>query len=573
MPGLTGFCGPNAPAVVDTMAGSLLHRSDYVQTRVVSEAKCALSRIDFGWTEAESYTHSDGDVSATVWGEVFNLPEIAKSRGLRARSGAELIGKVVRSEDAAAILAEIDGIFCAVVCDAVSQTVTLVTDRFGLKHLYHSASNGYVGFATEVKALLGLSGEEVQVSQESLDSFWRKGMLSGNRTWFENITLLPPATVTEICMTTSRVLSQATYWKPRSAEPDGSFEGDEDEACELLGKLFRQAVERRLPQGEFEIPLSGGLDSRAILAAVPEHRSVTATTFGQATSADYRIAKRVASFRGCEHQFIEISSRNWLDGRLAGIWWTDGHLNLVHMHGLGPQVAHPVERRVGLSGYLGGGILGGVYLDYYGSPLLDNIFGRGRRMIAEGLRLRDCFMDFRSRCPYLDNSLVDCVLTLPREWVAGSRIYHRMLLREFPQYYTTIPWQQTGYPISYAQPVAWILDKGNWAVRKFGGPVIRNVRDKNRMGNYAAWVRDGVGRELFEKVLFSKSALYPQFIPVEEVKRVWDAHLRGRNEAIRLASCVTIEIWLRQVIENRLRPNPDEPEFGLSSRQVLAVLG
>ena len=29
---------------------------------------------------------------------------------------------------------------------------------------------------------------------------------------------------------------------------------------------------------------------------------------------------------------MEISSDSWLEDRIAGVWWTDGHLDLQHMH-------------------------------------------------------------------------------------------------------------------------------------------------------------------------------------------------------------------------------------------------
>ena len=109
--------------------------------------------------------------------------------------------------------------------------------------------------------------------------------------------------------------------------------------------------------------LSGGLDSRAIVAALTDDAApFQMATFGQDHSAHIAIAARVARVRGGEHHVQNLSPANWIEERFAGVWWTDGQLNLLDMHGaekLG-------ERRnwfdVNISGFIGDLTMGGSHL-------------------------------------------------------------------------------------------------------------------------------------------------------------------------------------------------------------------
>ena len=572
MPGLAGYCGERAPAMVMKMVRSLRHRSTYVESCFVADQHCAISRMDFEWTDQHSCTFNDRGISVTLSGEIFNLDDVVRSSGVRARNAAEFISELVRSDGPLDHLAEIDGLFFAVILDRTTETVTLVMDRYGLRHLYMTEGRDYVGFASDVKALLGLGANEDPISEAGVSAFWHEGAFTDNGTWFENISLLPPASITEICAARAEVRSQRVYWEPTSRDTDGTFDGDQDAASEQLGFLFRRAVERRIPEEEFVVPLSGGLDSRAIVAAIPQNRSFASITFGQMDCGDYRIAKRVSKLRGCRNDFFEISEGNWLDSRIAGVWWTDGQLNLLHMHAFGRQMQRSIKQRASISGYLGDGILGGLYLKDRGTTMWDNITGPGRRRVSEGPRIGNIHLDYGTRCPFIENSLVDFVLTLPRDWLTDSGIYNRMLLREFPQYFRTIPWQKTGYPISYPYWYVSNMVRARRHLRKVARPLLHDRIDRKRLANYAVWTRQGDGRELFEKLLFSKSALYPCIIPRDQVQRVWEQHLKGRNEAIKLGRFVTIEIWLQQVFNRRFRPDPDQHDFGVSPRQVIAML-
>lgn len=83
-------------------------------------------------------------------------------------------------------------------------------------------------------------------------------------------------------------LAQQTYWSWDEIAPIAG--NNPRELADELGTRFRTAVERRTTR-QTGLTLSGGLDSRAILAAMP-HAPKT-FTFGRPNSADVRLAALV----------------------------------------------------------------------------------------------------------------------------------------------------------------------------------------------------------------------------------------------------------------------------------------
>jgi asparagine synthase (glutamine-hydrolysing) len=93
-------------------------------------------------------------------------------------------------------------------------------------------------------------------------------------------------------------------------------------------------VKRRSGEtGQVGLALSGGLDSRAILAAIPDsNRPIHAVTFGKIGSNDIKFAAIAAKIKGATRHVFEISGEGWLQSRFSKAWYTDGQLDLQHMH-------------------------------------------------------------------------------------------------------------------------------------------------------------------------------------------------------------------------------------------------
>ncbi len=448
------------------------------------------------------------------------------------------------------VLANLRGTFMAVVEDAPRRKWHLISDSFGLRFLYYARHGKGLVFASEVKAFLGMKGFAAKVHSDALPHFLQHGFHNDDATWLEGVRLLEAATVLTFDLVIGSLNTQK-YWEwdevPQSSE---SFE----ECSRELGRIFRQAVSHSCSFGKRPgLTLSGGLDSRALLAAMPEG-DIATVTFGKHECADIRLARAAARLKGASHHVMEIGPQNWLTPRMEAVWRSDGHITLRDLHGVEslPLVANEMD--VCLNGFLGDAILGGTYLNSRSGSQEELFKQRGRRFILQAVRLteRHCQVEL----PFFDYDLIRFTLSLPVEWRAESCIYRDMLLREFPLFFRTLPWQKTGLPISTPRAV----EKAHSFMRRGWGKALRGTRrifpsvDGNPdFTDYALWLRSEPTIILLPKLLLDKSSLLGDLMDMHPVRQEWERHLAGEDFAGRLCALMTAELWLQQAFTGKFR--------------------
>lgn len=132
----------------------------------------------------------------------------------------------------------------------------------------------------------------------------------------------------------------------------------------ILNEVFDELVKGKENEMHL-IPLSGGLDSRLILAALLErvdHSNILATTFGTPGSFDYDIPEFIAKKIKIRHKKInctklDYSIENLVSATLAGGRWSSVPDNYINRLAL-----NTVEKGCKWSGFMGGEIAG----DYAG---------------------------------------------------------------------------------------------------------------------------------------------------------------------------------------------------------------
>ena len=92
-------------------------------------------------------------------------------------------------------LKEIDGIYSAVIYDSQKQKIYLISDRYGLCHLYWMIRDNCLVWASEVTTMLAWPAFSPTIDRQSIEDFFKRGHWLGNRTWFEKVKFLPPGTV------------------------------------------------------------------------------------------------------------------------------------------------------------------------------------------------------------------------------------------------------------------------------------------------------------------------------------------------------------------------------------------
>lgn len=416
----------------------------------------------------------------------------------KTKSGpAESILDLLDLSNPKAIWNSIEGIYFAVIYDKIAEKVYFTSDRMGFRYLYFFKKKGVLLWATEPKAFTAFPGFSVDIDKIALEDYFKYDFVWGERTILKGVTLLPSATVRFFDMENDR-LQDVSYWNwngygdtETNSENSKSIKkagirGREEkdikcpdflDAAEELARLFVRSVRERFKNGidnlETGMLLSGGLDSRAILSALENPGGIPTLTFGKKDAPDTIIAKRLSELTGTDHDFVEINGNNWLRPRLEGVWWTDGQLDILHMHGVEALNASARKMKIQING---------------GAQQ----FLRGKANKTEAdfelMRLRRfqrlaTYLDDRkvlTRLPFYDYRLIDFLAQVPENYLIKDRLYKQMLINHFPGLFSGIADANTGIPLNTSAPkLRMILYR---LMRKTG-------MVKYQFHNYPAWIR------------------------------------------------------------------------------------
>jgi asparagine synthase (glutamine-hydrolysing) len=546
MPGIFGFTRQNesnneAKECLYSMQKLLTHGDFYLKDELFLNEHIAASRTHIGVLSQALQPYVYQDLLVWLDGEFYD------------EDGLLQLAASISQEDLAGLRA-LDGIFSAVAYHRTKKKLYLVNDRYGLKHLYTTQRGESFSFASEIKAFLSLPGARPKLHKEAIADFFRTGYFLGDNTWFEGISLLPPASF--LCWDLrTKALSEKQYFQLEDLRPF-TEKVDPRELTEELGCLFTRSVQRRAKDEEkIGITLSGGLDSRAILAAISPRDNLHTVTFGEPSSEDVRYAKMAADLKGVTHQSQEITAENWLPVRLDAVWWTDGQLDIRHMH-----IASLIELISGnfdisLDGFLGDATVGGSYFGDKRFSFFDKIRNRGRRLIMLGPKLLSTMIEVR--LPFFDWDFFSFAQRIPEALRKDSLIYNEMLLKSFPEFFERIPWQKTGVPISFPR----FIQQGLYMLRKLKDSIRWRASHRGftlLAGKYReqlAFINQPKNQDIFDNLLKNPAALYPEILPREEVLVALEQHRQGKNRFDILCRALTAELWLRQAFLQEQRPN------------------
>lgn len=586
MPGIYGFCDldrASAASGIEAISTAMYLYPHFKQDQIFRDEEVAASRVHLGKIGMSASPFCD-ERQNRVWieGEVYNLAEVVKEAGWQkdpTLSNADFPKWMLfayRSNQLEQFLNKLDGYFCAALYDQHARKVQLISDRYGMRMLYWYHRNGVFAWAGEVKGLLALPQVDRTIDRSSLPCFMDLGYLMGEHTWFEHIRLIKPATILDYDIA-ANTIEQKYYWTwGEIKQSQLSF----DDAVDALHEAFMTSVQRRFnPDERIGISLSGGLDSRAIFAAVnklyPDYEGY-AYTFGVPGCDDIEIAKEVVSRSLWRHEQFHFTSDNWFEPRMQMIWNTDGMLNMKHMHGgeFAPVVATQID--VNLNGYLGDVVTGGGWInpkfmnqratkntliDFYGiyeelSQVGEKYYdinnrepglymSRARRFTNIGTVNGLVRLDQRK--PFFDNYLLDLLLSIPEQFRARNSFYSVMLKRYYPLFFKDIPWQKTGKIVGEI--------KKRTIPQRAVAKVIRKAKsllgtpDTHNFTVYAAWIREESVSAYLSNLLRPNNSVYYDYAGVDWYKEYLRPHIENpaRDISDKVLRAATVEIYFRWV--------------------------
>jgi asparagine synthase (glutamine-hydrolysing) len=366
---LSGTGTEPASQVAERMGARMRHQPYYVIESTAPFPNVALGRLRIGVfnREPQPLRSRDGQVWAWLCGEFYHQQgrraELATVGALRPEAeDAELALQVYLREGAAG-LTKLEGVFTVAVWDSGVAELLLVNDRYGrYPHYYSHQAHGFA-FAPEMKGVLEAPGVPRRMDLTAIAQYVRFQQFLGDRTWFEDVHLLPPATVLRYRPADDR-LSLAPYW---DWDQIGSLAGITlDEAAEEFIRLFQRAINAMTsPPHRIGVYLSGGLDSRTILGFIDRQLPVTTITYGDPACRDVAYAAELARRADRTHYYFPFLDGRWLlDYSSLHLALTEGIQSWIHAHGISTLAEARTLLDVNLDGLLGGSIMKGWQTTY-----------------------------------------------------------------------------------------------------------------------------------------------------------------------------------------------------------------
>ena len=473
------------PSIADAMAAALrVHAGQRI-------AAWCLPGLEIGVIEPpalpgerddlEPATMADGRFVLWMAGEAFTSADagLAVAHAAASRTGTFRRALLARwLERGVDVIRNLVGEYQIAIWDARERVLTIANDRFGGLPMYWSETPGGVAFAGGVRGVLMApavpSDPDLDALREAV-SFG--GYRLGSRTNVAAVKMVEGATVQTI---TAGRRSASRYWSWTDIPPQPGH--DLNEIIERVQTHWRRSIADRVTdEGRYGQTLSGGLDSRAILAEAAPGRNWTAITYGLPGCDDAIYASRAAAAAGATWIFQPLYAGEWLSARSAHIQSTDGLIDLsdlMHLESL------PLQRErfdVHVSGYIGDAVSGPSFaavrdpedvlmkLPWYGASIslpYDVALDRARALIAglNGAPARFVLFEhklpqstnrwtaawrpwLRVRKPFIDYAFFDLCQGLPLDVRLEGRLHERWLRTSYPDCFAAIPNQKTGVPV------------------------------------------------------------------------------------------------------------------------------
>jgi len=569
----------------------------------------ALGQVDHGILNRDlrPVNSNDGRYTLFFHGEIYNYEELKDEMGIEESLSPSKLLLAFYEKYRNDFIFKLKGAFNIITWDWKEKQLTVINDRYGLRPIYYSQNNNGLYLASEVKAILTCNDVSKNVDHSAIASLFFFGFVMGNKTYFESIKLLPPAS---LLVFKNNEISISNYWDFNFLDKN---EGKTQDYYEkMIGDLIIQAVERHVKDGvRITVPLSGGLDSRAILASIgKEYYPINTVTFGTKDMDDVKIAKRVSDASGVNHHYLEILPEDIISSAKKIVNITDGMISFLHstgnmkfelirdytdvcLDGMQPfgsffspfaifrrkekllitdHLFQPISKHLAKS----------LFTDSYYKKIKDypkeiigdisekcnfksvgNIIDYSiatqyvRRFVNYGNLVKRAHVEVRS--PFFDNDLVDFIINTPPHERRYQYLYTRTFSRLFPEL-SKIPWEKTGLPINatdtFAKMTLHLIKKH---LKKKLGTINKNPTDNrysrassvNLFAKYTQWSRENENLTNFiRRTLLNGKGYSRSILNIKTVEHVLEEHIKGRRNHIELISrLLTFELWSQLFVD------------------------
>lgn len=609
MPGIVGIIDPlltregsKQLEQINRMCCSLKHY-EWHKPEIYIRGPLSLGQVDQGTLERDLQPVNSNDDRYTLFfhGEIYNYKKLENEISIEKSPSTSKLLLALYEKYKNDFIFKLKGAFNIIIWDRKEKKLTVFNDRYGLRPTYYSQHNNRLYLASEVKAILTCNDVSKNVDDSAIASLFFFGFVMGNKTYFESIKLLPPAS---FLVFKNNEIFISNYWDFNFLDKNEGKTQDYYE--QKLGNLILQAIERHVEDGtRITVPLSGGLDSRTILASIPEeYHPINTITFGTKDMDDVQIAKRVSETLGTNHYSLEILPEDIINNAKKIVNITDGMISFLHSTGnmklelirdytdvcldgmqpfgsfFSPFATFKRKEKLLIADYLFQPIstdlakslfIHSYYkkIKDYPREIIENISQRCKstsassiidysiatqyvpRFVNYGNLVKRTHVEVRS--PFFDNDLVDFMVNTPPQERRHQYLYTRTFSRLFPEL-SKIPWEKTGLPVdatnTFAKMTLCLIKK---RLKKKMGTVDRKMTDKryfkapsiNLFAKYTQWSRENENLISFiYSTLLDGKGYSRSILNIKTVESILKEHIRGKSNHMELISrLLTFELW------------------------------
>lgn len=617
MPGIIGFAREISAQDSQQLLADMARRleaEDRFQVGAYSTHGVGLGRVSLGITNRspQPVWNDDNSVGLVMEGELYDRTQaerILQEQGREAPKGDDaLVALRLYEACGPEFVSHLNGAFAIAIWDGRAAQLLLANDRLDLHPVYYARLADGLMFGSGVRALLANSALPRTVDRLAVAQFLTFDHVLGDRSLLSHVKRLPPATVLTY---RNDELGLRSYWQP--LHPAGYELRSEQEWMDGLLVHLRRAVQRQsrgaLPAG---LLLSGGLDSRVLLALLAEDQApgaLTTFTWGIPGCDDARFAREAAQQADVPNRFFELPP-DWLLKQAAeGVRVTDGMGNVVNLHAMATLEAEVEHAQVIYKGFQGDAMMGyGMWYGHWaqydptlraqahfqayleqglisfnqkqqerlftpdfqragGDQVLASFAAAVDECPAQDMGDQRIWLDLRHRVPrmtlngvdvvrsravvrlpFCDYDLVEFSLRIP----PGLRYQRRLMKDAFIQAYpqlAKVPVTETGLPmIACARDV--LLRSESWLRWQARRAGLKHVAAtrKRPYRDYKNWFRTLL-RPWLEEILLSPRALERGYFEPTAVHQLVADHMAGADHTVRLGALLAIELWHRQAID------------------------
>lgn len=358
-----------------------------------------------------------------------------------------------------------------------------------------------------------------------------------------------------------------------------------------LTATFRRAINETSSSAIHIVPLSGGLDSRTILAGLLEHvdsSRIKTVTFGTPGTWDFKYGKKVASKAGVQNKTIDLTENKecWSAKRLQS-YASDSVRPIRLFERAVNAYAHEIisndhKNIIRWSGYLGDPLAGAhlkpiskkpdtwkqatddfitknrmttelSHPDFAPADMLPDRPKMDRLEYSEqldyGIRqpyfIKPVVMFPKTKTPFLMEEWVNFILRIPREQRLNRKLYRQIVLNKYPELFSEVP-TDSAQGLKLTSP-AWkkksariIRHTKKKVADKFGISYTR--RSMNYIDFESVFRKDM--RQIVENQLESLSER--NIVDWIDIDRLKSAHMSGKDKSNELRLLIALEMYLKE---------------------------